>query len=458
MGRERVVVVGAGCAGLMAAYVLKKNGVEVITLESTAAAGGRCRNIIRNGYHISLGAGMTEPHWLTTYNLCRELGIAGEMVEAKKVRIGFYRNGKVHYLLAKGGPLDHLMNLPETLRFRGMPLKAIPDILKLGLAMKKRLKACDIEKRNFDALLDLGNVSACDYAMDHAGPEAVYSLADPFMNSLILTRPERVSIAHLMALLSLLNGRINGMMRGMGSITEGLYEKVKDSVRLSTPVDQIVIKDRKVRGVETKEGFIEAAQVICATDAFVARKIMPGLPDTMRKPLETCNYSSTYLYAFGCPRKVTPERTFSIFLRRTDDPKLAAIFETAGHVKGTQPDGSSVIQAYTAGWHDEYWSRFTPEERRKAVIEEVRRYLPGMPDQPEVVETVRWDRAVNEEGPGQFNAIHDLLRNHMNDVKGLHLAGEYLFLMASTEGAFATGEAAAKAVISELYLNRGVPG
>ncbi|MEN6467194.1 MAG: FAD-dependent oxidoreductase, partial [Syntrophaceae bacterium] len=264
---KRVVVVGAGCAGLMATYVLKKNGVEVITLESTAAAGGRCRNITRNGYNISLGAGMTEPQWLTTYNLCKELGITDEMVPVTKARMGFYRNGRIHYMLAKGGPLDHLMNLPETLRFRGMPLQAIPDILKLGLAMKKRLKACDIEKRNFDALLDLGNVSSYDYAMKYAGPEAVYSLADPFMNSMVLTRPERVCIAHLMALMSLTQG-MNGMLRGMGSITAALYEKVRDSVRFSTQVDQIVIKDRKVRGVETKEGFIEADQVICATDAF----------------------------------------------------------------------------------------------------------------------------------------------------------------------------------------------
>jgi phytoene dehydrogenase-like protein len=454
MGSRQVVVVGAGCAGLMAAHVLKKNGVDVVALESAAAAGGRCRNIVRKGYNISLGAGMTEPQWLTTYNLCRELGIADEMVPVTRARMGFCRNGKVHYMLAKGSPLDHIRNIPETLRFRGMPLKAISHILKLGAAMKKRLRDCDIENRNFDALLDLGRVSSYDYAMEHAGPEAVHSLADPFMNSMVLTRPERVCIAHLMALMSLTQG-MNGMLRGMGSITEGLYQKIRDSVRLSTPVKEIVIKDRKVRGVETRDGFIEAEHVICATDAVVARKIMPDLPASMREPLETCNYSSTYLYAFGCRRKLTPDKTLSITFRREDDPKLAVIFETAGHVEGTQPDGSSVIQAYTAGWHDVYWSKFTPEERLRAVIREVRRYLPDFPDQPDVVETVRWDRAVNEEGPGQFNAIHDLLKNHMNDVRGLHLAGEYLFLIACTEGAFATGEAAARAVLSELNSSAG---
>lgn len=449
MGGKKVIVVGAGCAGLMATHVLRKHGVDVVALEASDVTGGRCRNVMRKGYNISLGAGMTEPQWLTTYRLCEELGIAGEMVRVTKARMGFFRNGKVHYLLARGGLTDRIMSLPETFRFRGMPLKAIPDIVRFAGAMKKRLMDCDVRNRNYDALLDLGNVSTYDFAMEHGGPEAVYSLADPFLNAMVLTRPERVTIAHIMALLSLTEG-MSGMMRGMGSITGALYDRIRDSVRLSTPVERVVIEDGKVKGVETKNGFIEADQVICATDAFVARKIMPDLPDTMRRPLETCHYSSTYLYALCTGKRLNPDNTLAITFRRSDDPRLAVIFDTGGHVKGAQPEGSSVIQAYTAGWHDAYWSGLSPEDREKAVIKEVQRYLPGMPDQPEVVETVRWDRAVNEESPGQFNAIHKLVRNHMNDVKGLHLAGEYLFLVACTEGAFATGEAAAKAVISEL--------
>ncbi|ETZ97961.1 flavin containing amine oxidoreductase family protein [Mycobacterium kansasii 732] len=52
--------------------------------------------------------------------------------------------------------------------------------------------------------------------------------------------------------------------------------------------------------------------------------------------------------------------------------------------------------------------------------------------------------------PGQFVAIQDLLDNHMNDVAGLYLAGEYLFPIACTEGALATGKKAAETVIDDL--------
>jgi hypothetical protein len=42
----------------------------------------------------------------------------------------------------------------------------------------------------------------------------------------------------------------------------------------------------------------------------------------------------------------------------------------------------------------------------------------------------------------------------MNDVSGLYLAGEYLFLIACTEGAMATGKKAAERVFDDLRNER----
>jgi oxygen-dependent protoporphyrinogen oxidase len=448
MSGKKAIVVGAGCAGLMAAHTLRKQGVDVIVLEASEFIGGRCRNYVKNGYNISCGAVMTEPQWKTTYILCQELGITDEMVQLKKARMGFYRNGKAHYLLLKGGIIDHLKSLPDTLRFRGIPFAAYPQIVKLIFAIMKRARGCDVENMNLDSLLDLGNTSAYDFAMQHGGPEAVASFTEIFLNSMVLSRSENVTISHIIALMAYMEG-VSAMKRGMGSLTEGLYEMVKDSVRLSTPVKKIMIEGKKVKGVETQEGFIDADQVICATDAVIAQQIMPGLPDTMKKPLETCKYSSTYSYTLCTRERVTPDNIIGLSFRRSDDPKFAGIGETAGHVEGWQPPGSSVLVALTAGWHDDYWGRFTPEDREKTVIKAVQKYFPKLPDKPDLVEAIRWDRAINLESQGQFPAIHELLKSHMRDVKGLYLAGEYLFLIASTEGAFATGEKAAHMVIED---------
>jgi protoporphyrinogen/coproporphyrinogen III oxidase len=145
-------------------------------------------------------------------------------------------------------------------------------------------------------------------------------------------------MSHPIALVSLMRGMCT-MNHGMGSINEGLYQKVKDSVGLSTPVQKIVIEDKKVKGVETKDGFLEADQVICATDAFIAQKIMPNLPDTIHKPLETCKYSSTFMYEFSLDKKITPKHYFVTMLPGTTDP-LVAICDAAHDTATTPPDSS----------------------------------------------------------------------------------------------------------------------
>ena len=107
----------------------------------------------------------------------------------------------------------------------------------------------------------------------------------------------------------------------------------------------------------------------------------------------------------------------------------------------------------TRGWEDAKLANLTPEERQRRVLEDVRRFVPSFPE-PKITKVYRWDRAVNTEPPGQYNAIQDLLKNHMQDVSGLYLAGEYLFLIACTEGAMATGKKAAERVVDDLRHER----
>lgn len=83
------------------------------------------------------------------------------------------------------------------------------------------------------------------------------------------------------------------------------------------------------------------------------------------------------------------------------------------------------------------------------VIEEVRRFVPGAPDRPLFADVVRWDEAICLESPGQFPAMYCLKRNNIKDVRGLHLAGSYIYLVSCVEGALRSGEDAAAAVIAE---------
>ena len=94
--------------------------------------------------------------------------------------------------------------------------------------------------------------------------------------------------------------------------------------------------------------------------------------------------------------------------------------------------------------------RLSEEDRRRAVISELQRIEPSFPSEPRITKVFRWDRAVNLDGPGQFASIQKMLAEDTDAVPGLHLAGEYLFLVASTEGAMRTGKQAAESVAAEL--------
>ena len=74
MSDKKVVVVGAGCAGLSATYTLRKHGIDAVAFEASDVAGGRCRSDTEDGYLISVGAQSTEPQWRTTCEYLDELG------------------------------------------------------------------------------------------------------------------------------------------------------------------------------------------------------------------------------------------------------------------------------------------------------------------------------------------------------------------------------------------------
>ena len=451
MSGNKVVIIGAGCAGLSAAYNLHKQGVEFELFEASGEVGGRCRTESVDGYEFIAGAGSTEPQWATTFEYLREFGLEDRVYSIQKQRYGFYRDGRIRTLFIGGNFWDTIRTLPENIRFlfTGFPLKTYPQLLKVFSALNKYMKLVDAENHNFDALAEISSMSTEQFVLKHGGQEALDWFFHSYLSMMVLARPRDISIAHPISLFSLMKG-MRSLRGGLGVITAALYERVQENVHLNTPVKKVVILDGKVAGVETSRGFVEADQVICAVDAVLARQIIPDLPESMRKPLETCQYSSTYYYQFGLEKPIVdPKDTPMYVVVMPPSTETVIDFMSLGSASTEKP----VVIIPTRGWEDGKLVHLSSEERRDLVLQEVRRFVPSFPE-PKVTKVYRWERAVNTEAPGQFVAIQDLLKNHMHDVPGLYLAGEYLFLIACTEGAMATGKQAAERVVDDLRNER----
>jgi oxygen-dependent protoporphyrinogen oxidase len=96
-----VIVVGAGIAGLAAAYELSKRGVSCVALERAARAGGVIFSEAVDGYTIDGGPDSLLVQKPAAIALCREIGLGDRLVPTKPPRLAYIqRAGKLHALPA----------------------------------------------------------------------------------------------------------------------------------------------------------------------------------------------------------------------------------------------------------------------------------------------------------------------------------------------------------------------
>lgn len=103
---ERVVVVGAGIAGLAAAFRLREAGFEVRVLEAAERVGGRISTVEHAGYRIDNGASLLTTAYAQMVQLIADAGLAAE-VEPTDSTFGIIRDGAVH-AMSSDSKLDGL--------------------------------------------------------------------------------------------------------------------------------------------------------------------------------------------------------------------------------------------------------------------------------------------------------------------------------------------------------------
>ena len=93
--RGRVVVVGAGLAGLTAAYELERSGFEVVVLEARRRVGGRVRTVRMGRQHAEAGGEYIDAGHREVRRYARRLGLALEDVrQGPELDAVVYRGGR----------------------------------------------------------------------------------------------------------------------------------------------------------------------------------------------------------------------------------------------------------------------------------------------------------------------------------------------------------------------------
>jgi len=121
-----VVILGAGPAGLTAAYELAQNGVRSVVLEQDAVVGGLARTVEHNGYRFDIGGHRFFTKLPYIENIWKDVLGADLLVRSRLSRI-YYRSKFFHYPLEPMnaliglGPAEALRSIASFVRSRLAP-------------------------------------------------------------------------------------------------------------------------------------------------------------------------------------------------------------------------------------------------------------------------------------------------------------------------------------------------
>lgn len=439
----RVLVVGAGIAGLTALHTLREAGVDAVALEAQPVAGGRLRSERRAGYTLELGAQFSFRGYRATFALCERLGLLPEL-RAVPRSAALYQRATLYPIEGAPSWRRPWLSLERARAFERAhrhALRRLPRLVPTLLRHRARLTFTDQR-----SLAQLDHDSFAVYARQHLGEAALEQLLQPLVSAMTLGEPEDVSARYGMVLVRAALGGLFTLESGVSTLTQRLHERHRERVVLGTPVRRIAFRQGRAVGVETDHGLHEADHVVCATTASAASRLLPSLFSPLKALLAAVTYSSSTQLFVGVRGALLPAGCYALGLPRASGSFYAGVTDDAVKSPHLAPPGHGLLHGFTVDARAPQLASLPHDALLHALTEELRRWLPTLPRAPALTLVQRWPEAVCLASPALLVQRRRLGPGLHRVVPGLKLAGEYLYA-PSVEGAVTSGLDAARAIL-----------
>ncbi|GGK72529.1 protoporphyrinogen oxidase [Sphaerisporangium melleum] len=317
--RRHVVVVGAGIAGLAAAWHLRHEapGLRVTVLEGAPRIGGKLRVSQVAGVPVDEGAEAMLARRPEGKELARAAGAADELVHPAPVGASVYSRGALRPM-----PKGQVMGVPTDLT----------ELVRSGV-----LSPAGLARVPFDQILPAtlitSDVSVAAYIRARMGGEVLDRLVEPLLGGVYAGRAEMLSLDATMPAVataarterSLLQAAraiaekapkdagpvFTTLKGGMGSLPERVAAASGAEVRTGVMVRELSRTPggwRLVTGPTRDPETIEADAVILAVPAPAAARLLSGEVPKAAAELSRVEYASMAIITLAYPRTAFPEQ------------------------------------------------------------------------------------------------------------------------------------------------------
>jgi oxygen-dependent protoporphyrinogen oxidase len=376
---KRIAIIGAGIAGLSAAYYLSKlsgqggQQLEIMLLEKEGRLGGSLLTEQVDGFLMEGGPDcfISEKPW--ALQLCRELGLEQEVIGTNQQlrRTFILLKGMLHEI-----PEGFMLLAPTSLwPFIKSSLFSLPGKARMGLDLILPRKKSDTEE------------SLAAFVLRRLGREALERIAEPLVAGIHASDPETMSLKSTFP-------RFIDLERVHRSIIWGMYQRKKQfalhqsrytmfltlqqgmeemisTLKKALPPETIVprheviavekITDRPSQKLRYrlklggKKKAIEADAVILATPAFVTAKFLQGMAGDICQLLDTIPYCSTATINLAYERSQIghPLDGYGFVVPRLEKRSIMAATFSSVKFAHRAPAGRVLLRAFVGGAKNE---------------------------------------------------------------------------------------------------------
>lgn len=444
-----IVVVGAGIAGLSAAFRLKQAGAQVTVLDQggPASVGGRMATIDHEGFPVDTGATLLTSQYRSMLRLIADSGLAGEIIPANDV-VGIVRSAHVNRVHTS----SRLRMLFDGIRGSAFPKR---DLLKILNDFREVYPLIDPADMSRLSEHDTESVSA--YAQRRGlRPDSLDYFLEPLVKSPTLGEPEQLSMVSAFAFLRVLfvGGGFFTSRKGVGFLTQGLASQL--NVEYGARVTSVEQRGDEVVVTWSREGESERVATgsgcVLAVPPPQALVAYPQLAPGQRDYLANVTYSCSVHIAFGLDRP-TAESSVLLQIPRVEHPDLMAYVLEHNQAHERVPHGRGLIMAH----HRDSWSRENWELDDARVIEHALdatrrlRILPELERHMTTALVCRVAPGLVLRRPGDYRAVSAFARTLDPNARVQFASGDFLG-HSTTDASVCAGERAARNLIAALHV------